>query len=85
MGKDDRLVGREQRIEITVGQPVRVLVVRLQGHQVDNVDNADPEIGNVMAQQIDRGQGLELGWRQRPRDFGFTMRGHPIAPSIVHE
>src|SRR3984893_11940377 len=34
MGKDDRLVGREQRIEIVVGNTVRMLLVWLQCHQI---------------------------------------------------
>src|SRR5262249_60248904 len=32
-GKDDRLVGREQRIEIVIRQAGRMLARRLQGHQ----------------------------------------------------
>jgi len=35
-------VDREQRVELVVGQAVRVLAVRLQPHQVDGVHDAHP-------------------------------------------
>ena len=47
MGKDDRLVGREQRIEIVVGNTVRMLLVWLQCHQIDDIDNQDFEVGDA--------------------------------------
>ena len=40
-GKHDRLVLGEQRIEVQVGQAMRVLALRLQFHQIDDVDDAD--------------------------------------------
>ena len=40
-------------------QAVRMLALRLQRHQVDDVDDADLQLGRVPAQQVDRGQGLE--------------------------
>jgi len=39
--EDDRLVFREQLIEVDVAQPVRMLGRRLQLHQIDDVDDAD--------------------------------------------
>ncbi len=41
VGEDDRPVGREERVELAVGQAVRVLRLRLEPHQVDDVDDAD--------------------------------------------
>ena len=39
--KDDRFVLGEQRVKIFVAQTVRVLVGRLQGHQVDYVNDTN--------------------------------------------
>jgi hypothetical protein len=44
-GEDDRLVLGEELVEIHVGQPVRVFGVRLQLHDVDDVDHPDFQIG----------------------------------------
>src|SRR5258708_32571169 len=41
IGKDDRLVGCEEGIEFTVGEAMRMFTGRLDGHQVDDVDEAD--------------------------------------------
>ena len=48
----------EQGVEVGVGQAVRVLALVLQPHQVDDVDEPDPEVGEVAAQQVDRGERL---------------------------
>src|SRR5215469_10583244 len=50
-GEDDRLVSREQRIEIVIRQPVRVLARRLQLHQVDNVDYPHFQIGRGLSER----------------------------------
>ena len=42
-----------------VGQPVRVLALRLEPHQVDDVDDADLQLRQVLAQEVDRGQRLQ--------------------------
>jgi hypothetical protein len=39
VGEDDRPVGGEQGVELGVGEPVGVLGVRLEAHQVDHVDH----------------------------------------------
>ena len=52
VGEDDRLVGGEERVEVAVGQAVRMLALRLQRHQVDDVDDADLQLGQVLAQQM---------------------------------
>ena len=54
--EDDRLVDGEQRIEVAVGQPVRMLGAGLQLEQVDDVDEADLQVGELLAQQRRRGQ-----------------------------
>ena len=41
-GEDDRAVGREEAVEVAVAQAVRMLASRLQRHQIDHVDDADP-------------------------------------------
>ena len=40
VGEDHRRTGREQPVEVVVGQPVRVLGRRHQSHQVDDVHHA---------------------------------------------
>ncbi len=59
VGEDHRPVGGEQRVELRVGQAVGMLGVGLQAHQVHDVDDAHPQLGQVLAQQRDRGEGLE--------------------------
>ncbi len=41
--EDDRPVGGEQGVELGVGQAVGVFGRRLEAHQVDHVDDADPQ------------------------------------------
>ena len=57
--KNDRFIGGEQRIEVGVRESVRMLAGGLQGHEIDHVDHADLELGNMPAQQVDCGQSLE--------------------------
>jgi hypothetical protein len=40
-GEEDRLLGGEQRVEVAVGEAVRVLVRGLQPHEIHDVDDAD--------------------------------------------
>ena len=42
MRKNHRFVRGEERVEIVIRQPVGVFFVRLQGHQIDNIDHANP-------------------------------------------
>ncbi len=50
-GEDDRHADRKELVELLVGQAMRMLGLRLQGHQVHHVHHADAEIGNALAQQ----------------------------------
>ena len=59
--EQDRLAAREQRIERTVRQAVRVFGPGLQRHQVDDVDEANSEIRSQVTQQINGGQSFR-GW-----------------------
>jgi hypothetical protein len=58
-GKDDRPVLGEQGVELPVGQPVGMLGVGQQAHEVDHVDDPDPELGQLGAQDRGGRQGLQ--------------------------
>src|SRR3984957_16774515 len=58
-GEDNWLVDCEERVEVTVGNAVRVLAPRLQRHHIDNVDDTDFQFGRVLAQELDGSQGFE--------------------------
>jgi hypothetical protein len=67
-GKDHRPVTGEQRVEILVLQPMRVLRLRLQSHEVDHVHNADPNVRNVVSQECHGRESFERG--------NITCAGH---------
>ncbi len=52
VGENDRLVAGEQRIELAVRQAVGVLGLRLQTHDVDDVDHPDTQVGQFATQDI---------------------------------
>src|SRR4029450_12247635 len=58
-GKDDRLVGGEQRVEIVIREAMRVLARGLQRHEIDYVDDAYLQIGSVPSKEVDSGKGLQ--------------------------
>ena len=60
-GEHDRLVLGEERIEVLVRQAMRVLALRLQFHQVDDVDDPDLQRREMLPKQIHRGQRLQRG------------------------
>ena len=64
VGEDHRAVGGEERVELAVGQAVRVLGGLLQPHQVDDVDDAHAQVGQALAQ--DRRGGEDLDGRHVP-------------------
>ena len=49
-GKDDRLVLREEVVEVAIGEPVRVLAFGLQFHQIDDVHHSDLQLWQAFAQ-----------------------------------
>ncbi len=57
--EDDGLAGGEQGVVGGVGQPVGVLGGGLQPHEVDDVDHPHLQVGQVAAQQVGGGQGLQ--------------------------
>src|ERR1039458_6052005 len=59
--KDDRLVFGEKLVEIRVAQPVRVLGLRLQFHEVDDVDHANFQVGQMFAHNGNGGERLQRG------------------------
>lgn len=56
--EDDGPVGREEGGPLAVREPVRVVLVRDELEQVDAVDAADPEVREVLQEQVDGGEGL---------------------------
>ena len=58
-GEDDGLVGGEDHVVISLRQAVRVLLLALETHQVNDVDNADAQFGERAAQDGDGGQSLK--------------------------
>ena len=45
VGEDHRPLGREQRVELRIWQPVGMLAVGLQTHQVNDVDEPHLQLG----------------------------------------
>jgi len=59
--KDDVLVFRKERVVIRFAQPVRVLGLRLQPHQIDDIDHPDFQIGQMFAEYGNGSQDLQRG------------------------
>src|ERR1700730_10810190 len=57
--KDDRLVSRENRIELAVCKSMGMFRCRLQGHQVDHVHYPHLGIWKVLAEQVDGGKSFQ--------------------------
>src|SRR5437660_713401 len=51
IGKDDRLIHREHGVEIKIRETVRMLGRGLNGHQIDNIYHANPDVGKMLPQQ----------------------------------
>src|SRR5579864_9779039 len=56
--KDDRLVGRKQRIEITISQPVGMFTARLQLEKVNHVNESDFQVRESFPKQCRCGQSF---------------------------
>ena len=59
IGEDDRHVGGEDRVELRVRQSVWMSPLILQAHQIDDIHEAHAQRRQQLAQQRDRGQGLD--------------------------
>ena len=59
--EDDGLVGGEKGIEIAIGEAVRMFGGRLQTEEIDDVDEANLQIGEVLLENGDGGERLHGG------------------------
>ena len=55
----DRLVLSEQSIELSIGQTVRMLALRLQLEQVNNVDESDLDLRHILSHDGNSCQSLQ--------------------------
>ena len=60
-GEEDGLVLGKEHVILGVGQAVGVLGVGLEAHQVHHVDDPNLQIGEMVTEDGDRGQGLQRG------------------------
>jgi len=68
--EDDGLVRGEQGIEVAIGEAVRVFGFRHETEQIDDVDEADLQIGKVFLQDRNRSERLHR------RDVARTSHDH---------
>ena len=61
-GEDDRIIHGEQHLVLSIGQAVRMFPLRQQLHQVNHVDNANLEFGQLFPQD---GYGSQRFERRR--------------------
>src|SRR6202167_2407270 len=61
IGEDDRLIDCEERVEVDVREAVRMLARRLNGHQIDDIYDANLYLREVLTQEVDGGQCFEGG------------------------
>ena len=59
IGKNHRPVAGEDAVEIALAKTVRMLLLRLQRHQIDDIDNANFKLRQGISKQIYRSQGFE--------------------------
>src|SRR5262245_66048524 len=55
-GEDDRLVGREQRVEIVIREAVWVLARWLQLHEIHDVDDTNLQLRRMSAKDVAGGE-----------------------------
>ena len=72
IGEDHRLVRGEQGVVLRVAHPVRVLCIRLQAHQIDHVHHSDPQIRQMLAEDVRGGEHLD--GRHVPRTGEHDVR-----------
>src|SRR5262249_33965249 len=58
-GENDWLVRSEQRVEIVIRKAMRMLALRLQFHEIHDVDNTHLQVGRVSAKEGDSCQSLQ--------------------------
>src|SRR5664280_2840364 len=57
--KDNKPVFREERIVIRFGEPMRVLGLRLQFHEIDDINYPDFQAGQMLAKDRNGSQYLQ--------------------------
>lgn len=57
--EDDRLARRKQRIEIHVAQSVWMLALRLQLHEIDDIDYADCQLRQMLVHDGNGGERFQ--------------------------
>ena len=82
IGEDDRSVRREERVEVAVREPVRMLALRLEPHQVDDVDDPHAQLpadarGEAPWPRASRGSARRRSKRGRHR----ALRPHRSTPT----
>jgi VIT1/CCC1 family predicted Fe2+/Mn2+ transporter len=83
VGEDHRPVRREEGVELGVGHAGRMLVLRLQAHEVDDVDQAHLELGQMLAQE--RHRRVRSRGRRTPRDAESITDGMVSLATILSE
>lgn len=81
IGKEDGFVGTEQGVEGVARQAVGMLLLGLQGHQVDDVDEAHLELWRQLPQEGDGRQHFQ--GRHIPA-AARTMSGSPVWSLQAH-
>jgi hypothetical protein len=80
--ENDRLVDREERVEVRIRESVGMLGIWLQLEEVDHIDEPHLEVGKFPAKQIDRGPGIPV-WEclLRKPSLRLVPRIHRCWPS----
>src|SRR5262245_48705113 len=59
ISEDDRFIFGEERVEVGITESVRMFGAGLQGHDVDDVDDADFQLRTMLSQHLDCGECFE--------------------------
>ena len=87
-GEDDRLILGEELVEIAIAQAVGVLGLRLQPHEIDDVNDADLQLGQMLAHDRNGRESFECrdvaaaGHDDIGRDFLIVARPRPDADAF---
>lgn len=84
IGKDDRLVGREEDVELFVAQAMRVLVLRLELHDIHDVNH--PGFRNLKESRRAEGAAIKTPVRSpilASSPFKWCLAQAPPATDIV--
>jgi hypothetical protein len=76
--EDDGPVDREGGIELLIVDAVRMLRRVAEAHEVDHIDQADRELGDVLLQQPDGGDRLDGRHVARAGEHDIRNRPRPL-------